>query len=127
MYRSSLVAGSNYPNGQIDPSIIIGYSPNTIGNPNLKWEQTSQTDIGADIRFLKNFNFGFDYYYKKTTDILRRVAIPGYVGVPINPFANIGDMENRGLEFELGYKKIGKTLDYQLTVTFLPIEIKFLS
>lgn len=105
MYRSSLVAGSNYPNGQINPSIIIGYSPNTIGNPDLKWEQTSQTDIGADIRFLKNFNFGFDYYYKKTTDILRRVAIPGYVGVPQNPYANIGDMENKGLEFELGYKK----------------------
>lgn len=105
MYISSLVPGSNYPNGEINPTIIIGYSPNTLGNPSLKWEQTAQTDIGADIKFLNNFTLGFDYYYKKTTDILRRVAIPGYVGVPTDPFFNIGDMENKGMEFELGYKK----------------------
>ncbi|SHK63079.1 SusC/RagA family TonB-linked outer membrane protein [Epilithonimonas mollis] len=105
MYRSSLVSGSNYPNGEINPTIIIGYSPNTLGNPNLKWEETAQSDIGADIRFLNDFTLGFDYYYKKTKDILRRVAIPGYVGVPTDPFANIGDMENKGMEFELGYKK----------------------
>ncbi len=105
MYRSSLVSGSNYPNGEIDPTIIIGYSPNTLGNPNLKWEETAQSDIGADIRFLNDFTLGFDYYYKKTKDILRRVAIPGYVGVPTDPFSNIGDMENKGMEFELGYKK----------------------
>jgi len=106
MYRSALVAGSNYPNGQYpDPTIVIGYAPNTLGNPDLVWEETAQTNIGADIRFLKNFTLGFDYYYKKTTDILRQVAIPGYVGVPTDPYFNIGDMENRGMEFELGYKK----------------------
>lgn len=105
MFKSSLVAGSNYPNGEINPNIIIGYSPNTLGNPNLKWEETAQTNVGADIRFLRNFTLGFDWYYKKTTDILRRIAIPGYVGVPTDPFSNVGDMENKGMEFELGYKK----------------------
>ncbi|WP_027382171.1 SusC/RagA family TonB-linked outer membrane protein [Epilithonimonas caeni] len=107
MFRSSLVSGGNYPNGNNpdNTEIIIGYAPNTLGNPDLKWEETAQTDIGADIRFLNNFTLGVDYYYKKSTDILRRVAIPGYVGVPVNPFANIGDMENKGMEFELGYKK----------------------
>ncbi len=118
MYRSSLVAGSNYPNGEINPAIIIGYSPNTLGNPNLKWEETAQTDVGADIRFLKDFTLGFDWYYKKTTDILRRVAIPGYVGVPTDPFANIGDMENKGLEFELGYKKNWEDFGISFTGNF---------
>lgn len=118
MYRSSLVSGSNYPNGEINPSVIIGYSPNTLGNPNLKWEETAQTDIGADIRFLNNFTLGFDYYHKKTTDILRRVAIPGYVGVPTDPFANVGDMENKGMEFELGYKKSWEDFDISLTGNF---------
>ncbi len=118
MYRSSLVSGSNYPNGEIDPTIIIGYSPNTLGNPNLKWEETAQSDIGADIRFLNDFTLGFDYYYKKTKDILRRVAIPGYVGVPTDPFANIGDMENRGVEFELGYKKNWQDFSLSLNGNF---------
>ena len=115
MFRSSLVAGSNYPNGELNPNIIIGYSPNTLGNPNLKWEETAQTNVGADIRFLRNFTLGFDWYHKKTTDILRRVAVPGYVGVPTDPFANVGDMENKGMEFELGYKKNWE--DFNISVT----------
>ena len=42
MFRSSLVAGSNYPDGTYpDTNIIIGYSPNTLGNPNLKWDAWS--------------------------------------------------------------------------------------
>lgn len=118
MYRSSLVSGSNYPNGEINPTIIIGYSPNTLGNPDLKWEETAQSDIGADIRFLNDFTLGFDYYYKKTKDILRRVAIPGYVGVPTDPFANIGDMENKGMEFELGYKKNWQDFSLSLNGNF---------
>ncbi|WP_313100119.1 TonB-dependent receptor [Epilithonimonas sp.] len=118
MYRSSLVSGSNYPNGEINPTIIIGYSPNTLGNPNLKWEETAQSDIGADIRILNDFTLGFDYYYKKTKDILRRVAIPGYVGVPTDPFANIGDMENKGMEFELGYKKNWQDFSLSLNGNF---------
>ena len=118
MFRSSLVSGSNYPNGEIDPSIIIGYTPNTLGNPNLKWEETAQANVGADIRFLNNFTFGFDWYRKKTTDILRQVSIPGYVGVPTNPYSNIGDMENKGMEFELGYKKRWEDFDISINTNF---------
>ncbi|MGC4129121.1 MAG: TonB-dependent receptor [Bergeyella sp.] len=103
MFRSSVVSGSNYTNGA--DVIIIGYTPNTLGNPDLTWEETSQLNVGADIKFLRNFNFSFDWYKKETTDILRQVNIPGYVGVPIRPWANIGDMYNKGWEFELGYKK----------------------
>jgi len=127
MFRSSLVAGSNYPDGTYpDTNIIIGYSPNTLGNPNLKWEETAQTNVGADIRFLSNFTLGFDWYHKKTTDILRQVAIPGYVGVPTDPFANIGDMENKGLEFELGYKKNWDDFGISLSGNFATNQNKIL-
>lgn len=103
MFTSSVVSGSNYTNG--NDVIIIGYTPNTLGNPDLTWEETSQLNFGADLRFLHNFTFSVDWYKKETTNILRQVSIPGYVGVPVKPWANIGDMYNKGWEFELGYKK----------------------
>src|SRR5581483_7278902 len=46
-----------------------------------------------------------DYFIKKTSGILRPVTIPGYVGVSTPPVANLADMENRGVDVELGYRK----------------------
>ncbi|SDG09595.1 SusC/RagA family TonB-linked outer membrane protein [Epilithonimonas hungarica] len=102
-FANFMVSGSNYTNS--GNNIIIGYAPSTLENPTLKWEETSQLNIAADIRFLSNFTFTADLYEKKTTGILRQVNIPGYVGVPNRPWANVGDMTNKGIELELGYKK----------------------
>jgi len=102
-FASFLVPGSNYSFG--NNNIIIGYAPSTLENPDLKWERTSQLNFAVDLKLLKNFDLTVDVYRKKTTDILRQVNIPGYVGVTNNPWRNIGDMQNDGLEVSLGYKK----------------------
>lgn len=106
-FASFYVSGANYPfyNSSGTEVIQPGYLPNTLANPDLKWETTSQLNFAADFRFLNNFNLTVDYYKKKTSDILRQIYIPGYVGVTVAPTANIGDMENEGVEVELGYKK----------------------
>jgi TonB-linked SusC/RagA family outer membrane protein len=103
LFANFYVPGANYTNG--NNVIMPGYIPNTLANPDLKWESTSQLNIATDIKFLNNFNLTVDYYKKKTSDILRQVQIPGYVGVTVAPTANIGDMENEGVEVELGFKK----------------------
>lgn len=103
LFANFYVPGANYTNG--NNVIMPGYIPNTLANPDLKWESTSQLNVAADIKFLNNFNLTVDYYKKKTSDILRQVQIPGYVGVTVAPTANIGDMENEGVEVELGYRK----------------------
>lgn len=102
-FVSSLKSGSNYTFG--DNNIIIGYAPTTLENPDLRWEETSQLNLAADLKFLNDFTLTVDWYKKKTTDILRQVDIPGYVGVPERPWKNIGDMNNTGVEVGLGYKK----------------------
>lgn len=102
-FASFLVPGSNYSFG--NNNIIIGYAPSTLENPDLKWERTSQLNLAVDLKLFRNFDLTVDVYRKKTTDILRRVNIPGYVGVTNNPWRNIGDMNNDGLELSLGYKK----------------------
>ncbi|WP_312076135.1 TonB-dependent receptor [Chryseobacterium sp.] len=102
-FASFYVPGANYTNG--GNTVMIGYLPNTLANPDLKWETTTQTNIAADMKLFKNFTLTVDLYKKTTNDILRPVQIPGYVGATVAPVANIGDMENRGVEVELGYKK----------------------
>jgi len=102
-FANFLKSGSNYTYG--DNNIIIGYAPTTLENPDLRWEETSQLNIAADLKFLNDFTLTVDWFKKKTTDILRQVDIPGYVGAPDRPWRNVGDMNNTGVEVNLGYKK----------------------
>jgi len=103
-YLATVIGGFNYTIGNTG-NITTGYAPKTLDNPDLHWEETSQLDIGFDARIFTNFNLVVDVYKKKTTGILRNIPIPGYVGVSSQPVGNVADMENRGIEFELGYNK----------------------
>ncbi|MBS1562942.1 MAG: TonB-dependent receptor [Bacteroidetes bacterium] len=104
-YQSLVDAGGqrNYTFGTTD-KVNIGYSPAAPGNPDLRWEETRTTDIGLDAVLFHNLTFTVDVYKKVTTGILQNPIIPGYTGYA--SFAqNYDDVENTGIEFELGYKK----------------------
>jgi TonB-linked SusC/RagA family outer membrane protein len=106
-FLSTIGGGRNYSFGTGD-SYISGYSPNAPSNPNLKWEETSQTNIGFDAIIFNDITVTAEWYKKKTSGILQSPPIPFYVGAISNPAANIGDMENTGIELELGYhRRIG--------------------
>ena len=106
-YVSTVSAGSNYTFG--NDGLVTGFAPNAPANPNLKWEQTAQTDIGMDAVVYKDFNLTVDVYKKRTKGMLLQVKIPGYVGASGNPYGNVADLEDKGIELELGYsKKIGE-------------------
>jgi TonB-linked SusC/RagA family outer membrane protein len=134
MFLSTIGGGRNYSFGNED-KYISGYSPNAPSNPNLRWEQTAQTNIGVDATIFTDFTVTAEWYRKKTSDILQNPPIPFYVGAISNPAANIGDMENTGIELELGYHKtLGEVklgLDANVShiknkVTFLGNAQKFL-
>lgn len=81
-----------------------GSKANRLPNPNLKWEESEQTDIGLDLGFFNSaLTFTVDYFVKKTNGMIIAMPIPSYVGEN-SPLANVGDMKNSGWEFELGYK-----------------------
>lgn len=93
----------NYAFGTTE-TVYIGYSPAAPANPDLRWEETSQTDIGFDAVLFNTLTLTMDVYKKKTKGILQNPPIPGYAGY--GSFAqNVADIENKGLEVELGYKK----------------------
>ena len=96
-------ASSNYYFGQT-ASMIYGSKANRLANEDLKWEESEQTNIGLDLGFFSNkLTFSVDYFVKKTNGMIIEMPIPSYVG-EARPLANVGDMENKGIEFELGYK-----------------------
>ncbi|MFZ4542896.1 MAG: SusC/RagA family TonB-linked outer membrane protein [Saprospiraceae bacterium] len=132
-YVSTVGGFRNYTFGTKD-DLVNGVSPNAIANPDLRWEQTEQTDLGFDARFAKYWTLTMDVFSKKTKDMLLDIAVPGYIG-NAGPIGNIATMSNRGIELELGFSK--KMTDWNISfagncsyieneVTFLGKDKKFL-
>ena len=96
-------SNNNYIFGE-DENIIIGTKASGLANPDLKWETSTQTDIGIDLGFLSNsLTFTIDWFRKVTSGMLMEMNIPTYVG-EAKPIGNVGIMNNSGVEMELGYK-----------------------
>ncbi|WP_088323989.1 SusC/RagA family TonB-linked outer membrane protein [Polaribacter tangerinus] len=82
-------------------ALNFGLSPGTFGNPDLKWETTTQFNIGFDMGLFKDrINLTFDYYNKLTTDMLIDAPVPGQSGFN-SQWGNLGSVQNRGYEFSL--------------------------
>lgn len=95
--------GNNYILGTTE-GIESGTKADGLANEDLKWEESRQTDVGLDLAFFNNrLTFTVDYYNKVTEGMLMEMYIPDYVG-ETKPTGNVGKMQNRGVEFELGYK-----------------------
>lgn len=76
-----------------------GVSLSRINNEDLKWETTTQYNIGFDARFINNrYGLSFDYYIKDTDDLILPIVIPETTGF-VSSIQNLGSLRNRGLEF----------------------------
>lgn len=101
------------------------YQP-TIPNLNLKWERTIQTNFGLDAGFFANsLNFTFDYFIKNTVDLIEEMPVPSVAGVASPPEFNIGEVQNKGMEFSVNYmKKIGAVeLDFTANAGYVKNEV----
>ena len=105
------IAGTN--GGQTLPS---GFRRNQLGNDDLKWETTTQTNLGLDFGFFRNALYGsFEWYYKKTKDILAYMPGIAVMGESSSQWINAGEMKNKGVELTLGYRGEVKDFKYDLT------------
>ena len=87
-------------------TLASGFKRNQIGNNNIKWETTTQTNLGLDFAFFRNSLYGtFDWYFKKTKDILVEMAGIAAMGEGSSQWINAGEMENKGVELNIGYRK----------------------
>ncbi|WP_433902399.1 SusC/RagA family TonB-linked outer membrane protein [Sphingobacterium puteale] len=100
-YATSINSAS-YP---INNELVSGLWVNNYQNENVKWEQVASLNLGVDFSILGGkIDGAFDWYNKKTSDMLFALPLPATaVGRAASPYVNIGDMQNKGVEFSLNY------------------------
>lgn len=114
MYTTSYESGYYTSNGKD----FITYVPgSTIGNPHLKWEKTTTTNIGLDVTVLKGrLNLGVDWYNNESSNLLIKNKIPSSTGYT-NQYQNVGSIRNRGVEIVLNSTNI-RTKSFSWTTDF---------
>jgi TonB-dependent starch-binding outer membrane protein SusC len=91
---------------QIGGELVTGYTIRALANPDIKWETTYMKNIGVDLGVLNNqVTLSVDYFNNITKDMIISLPIPLSFGYDVNPFANVGEVQNKGIEIELGYAK----------------------
>lgn len=99
----------------LDENSFAGYSPVRIANPDLKWETTSQADIGIDAGFLNDrLTLTVDLYQKNTRDLLLNVQIPSSSGFA-SSLQNVGSLKNKGIELSIGANILNGPVQWDLS------------
>lgn len=122
-YLAIVGGGRNYTFGYDNQ--LIGYSPDAPPNPDLRWEQTIQSNIGIEATLYENITLVLDLFSKNTTDMLMVVDLPGYVGAEGGQYQNVASMTNKGFELELGYTRQlgGVFLDIKGNTSYVKNEV----
>ncbi|HUP88183.1 MAG TPA: TonB-dependent receptor [Longimicrobiales bacterium] len=94
-----------------------GYYPSAVGNPDLTWETTTQSDFGVDVAFLKRFTLTADVYNKKTRDLLLLITLPEESGFS-SALANRGSISNKGIELGLDARILNNKNSLQWRANF---------
>lgn len=117
LYQYATAVSNNKQYGYVfgkTPKLVYGGTIDSLGNPDIRWETVESTNVGLDLAFFENkLTVNYDWFVKKTKDMLLREPIPQYVGYTKAPYTNVGDVENRGWEFVLNYKnKLNNDISY---------------
>ena len=100
----------------VDGSVVNGWAPSNIANPDLKWEVSKQTNLGIDIGLFHNRIFmQLDLYKSITSDMLLNTIVPSTLGVS-RMLQNVGSVENKGIEFNIVSRNL--TGKFKWTTTF---------
>lgn len=114
-------------------TLVIGQAVGSLPNPEVKWEQSEQFDIGLDLQFFGDkLHFAMDYFNKKTNDLLiANIPVSGIYGVHApgasGPTVNAGTVRNRGFEFAVGHQNTVKDFTYQIDFNFTQLNNEVLA
>lgn len=120
------LARLNNVNLTFDGQNNTGFVQGSLENKDLKWETTSQFDVGFDLNlFNDRISLTGDYYQKKTTDLLMPVKLPTSSGFT-SVIQNVGSIRNRGWEFQISTLNIDKALRWSSVLTLSQNKTKVL-
>ena len=130
--RASYGTSGTLPGGYYDHLALYSYSgsydaagaavEDQISSPNLTWEKNKNFNIGFEFGVLKHIRGSFEYFQRHTSDLLMNLPLAPTIGAG-NTMVNIGEMENKGIEFELRTDNI-TSKDFNWSSTFLFTSVK---
>jgi TonB-linked SusC/RagA family outer membrane protein len=103
-----------------------GYTIRALANPDLKWETTYMANVGLDMGILNDqFTLSLEYFNNRTKDMIIQRPIPLSYGYDVAPYDNVGEVENKGVEIELGYTKSQGELTFNVSgnISFIRNEV----
>ena len=136
VYPAWLNTGTAYDiNGVNTGTLPSGFVQTQLGNPNLKWESTTETNIGLDFGFLgEKITGSFDWYNRNTSNILIQPPVAGAVGEGQLEWLNGASKNTKGWEIVLGYHdRTASGFSYSITgnashwldkITALPEDVR---
>lgn len=98
---ASIGRGADYP---YDGTLFPGAAPSSAPSYALGWETNTSNNFGLDMSFFNKVRLGVDHYIANITDLLLNRPVPKHTGFD-NSLQNIGEMQNKGWEFELNASK----------------------
>ena len=110
----SLASLSSTKYVEVDDQESVGWAPDELGNTDLKWETTSQIDIGMDLGILNGaILMTLDYYKKTTSDLLASVPLPPSLGYS-STLQNLGKIQNQGLELSINAEVLSNDFGWNI-------------
>lgn len=110
-----LMGNTFYSPGNV---VSKGQAAVSYGNSQLGWEKTKGIDLGGELSVLDNrISIVFDYYDKRTTDLLYSMPVPATTGFGTT-MTNIGEIRNRGIEFEVNTRNIVGKFNWQTSFNY---------
>jgi TonB-linked SusC/RagA family outer membrane protein len=125
-YVSRVENAFSYSFGSDEQTLNTGSAMATPANPDVKWEESEQIDLGIELGlFNDKLSIEADVYRKTTRDLLMTQLIPGYIGATNNPTSNLGEIRNEGIELAVTYKTAVRDLNIttQLNYTHFTNEV----
>ncbi|WP_339880103.1 TonB-dependent receptor [uncultured Algoriphagus sp.] len=120
-YAAFISLGGSAQDYAFDGVISPGAALNNMANKDIKWETTETTDIGLEFNLWGKLDVTFDYYQRKTKDILLALNIPLTLGLSA-PYQNAGVVHNTGYELMLNYRNRIGDFDYGVEVNFSDVK-----
>ena len=114
-YFTQFGSGNSYgfgPNG----NLVYGIRETLLGSDKLTWEKSYKTNIGLEMMLWGKLNLTLDYYWERRKDILiQRSSLPSMAGFDASIYANMGEMDNKGVDAKLEYQtRIGNKVGLRL-------------
>lgn len=112
---SSYTLTDRYPLGNPN-AVYSAYTITDMSSKDIKWETTTTFDIGIDASFFNNrLSLTYDWYDKRTKDMLFNATIPYSTGFINGPMVNVGEVMNRGWELNIGWSDKIKDFSYSIS------------